>query len=80
MPIINGGTCKPEQVHGNRKRDGPVYIRTPGTTMEAITDQVRATSVDIDDATCDERVVRTTNNGKKDERRTGGRFALTSTS
>ena len=61
-------------------------------TMEAIADQVRATSVkavydgmitslDIDDAPRDERVLRNKKyNGKKDERRTGDRFALTSTS
>ena len=84
MPIINRGTCKPEQVHGSRKRAGPVYIRTPGTTIEAIADQVTVTSVkavydsmitslDIDDAPRDERVVRNKKyNGKKDERQAVG--------
>ena len=79
------GKCKQEQVHGNRKGDGPVYVRTPSTTMESVAEQVKATSVkavydgmitslDIDDAPRDERVVRNKKyNGKKDERKSTGK-------
>ena len=63
------GMCKQEQVHGNRKGTGPVYVRTPSTTMKSVTEQVKTTSVkavydgmitsmDIDNAPRDERVVR----------------------
>jgi len=61
--------CKQEQAHSNWKGAGPVYVRTPSTTMESVAEQVKTTSVkalyngmitslDIDNAPRNERMVR----------------------
>ena len=39
--------CKQEQAHSNRKGVGPVYVRTPSTTMESVAEQVKTTSVKV---------------------------------
>jgi len=70
-----------EQVQGNRKGSGPAYVRTLLTTMHSVAEQVKTklvkavydgviTSLDIDDAPRDERVVRNKKyNGSKEERK-----------